>query len=217
MRKAMVVAAALLWLPGCMMPQKHTEIDVGYQYLDLDDVSYQHETHPGDRGFLTGPAGETEVDDAHAAKFSVRLKTDIAGEDENALDVYGGLGTLLVFERDEKKNENDPRPTGHHSGIYSQIFPVAPLIEGGVRKWFPVGKDSGYLGVSSQYNFYFVEHGWDRFDEDEADEREVFHSFNLGPSAGIKLGENLVLRAEWFFTLSGDGNQIGSLGLIFKF
>ena len=81
------VAASVVVLAGCEHIggsfETRTSLDVGYQYLSFKGVSYEHDTHPDDTSFLSGSAGETEIDEGQALKAAARLKV--------LADVFGVL------------------------------------------------------------------------------------------------------------------------------
>jgi len=200
------VAASVVVLAGCEHIggsfETRTSLDVGYQYLSFKGVSYEHDTHPDDTSFLSGSAGETEIDEGQALKAAARLKVG----NPAGIEAYGGLGFLLLDARDESRNENETRPSGSESRIYSEVYPFSPLIEAGVRRYLDLGADlKGYGGLAAQYNAFWVEHGWNRFGEDEDAKDETVHSVAFGPELGLQINSATCLSSGYLFNLNGQG------------
>jgi hypothetical protein len=121
-------------------------------------------------------------------------------------------GALIIGDAEEKrKNDNDPRPIGEHSEIYSRIDPgVWPLI--GVDVGWKFNK-AFYLGLSADMAWLRVDHGWNRFGSYDPDEREWKAFVSAGPEVRLFFGDNLVLFAGYNF---GNANH-GKIGVIIEF
>lgn len=166
---------------------------IGYEYWNFgDNFKHEHKTHPDDQSFLIGDAGATNLRRAHFLKLGSRSYIgegvegllDSSDSNENPLRFYWGDSLLLGYGRDEHKNRNDPRPTGHHSAIYTKVFPIAPQIEAGTEYSLTERLKAG-VGISG--TMFFVKSGWDRFDEDQTTEHSQKFFINLGPTIRYEL------------------------------
>lgn len=178
---SMLQIAVFSLLIGCQsnMPSGPT---VELQYWMFDE-NYNHDTHPDDKGFLVGRAGETGVESsvALAVKWEQYLTKDDA---EGPYFSLNGGGLFVLGSGEEKrKNDNDWRPKGQHSEIYSRIDPaMGPMV----------GLDAGWafaeivqIGVSLDATLLRVDHGWNRFGSYDSVKREWKTFLMFGPEIRI--------------------------------
>jgi len=203
-KKIVLAGAATLALAaaGCNV-QKSYSLEA--QYWNLGDAyAYQHTTHPDDF-FLSGSPGTTRVKNV----FMFGMGAEFSGELSHT-EPYARISVLAAFGRDEHKNDNDPRPIGSHSAVYSQAFPVAPQISAGARI-YPL-KDKFYIAPELSATLISMESGWNRFDEDEHANR----ASKVFVNGGIKLGyKKKSLKWEIGF-LKGVGNDSFCIPFIFE-
>ena len=149
---------------------------IEYEYWILgDEFKYEHKTHPADQVFLDGGPGETSIKSAHALKVGMDVSKKLG---KNGLfEPYIGGAGMYVFGEDRQDNDNDPRPSGKNSRVYSKLFPLAPQFEAGL-KLNPFKKFS--VAASSSTTYLIVEHGWDRFGKDQEASNESKIFFNVG-------------------------------------
>lgn len=173
---------------------------VELQYWMFDE-SYDHDSHPDDQAFLEGRAGETELKDA----FALALKWEFPVIEPDELRgpyLSFNAGALLITDaEDKRKNDNDPRPTGQHSEIYSRIEPnIGPQV-GADLSW--IASKSFQIGVSLDATWLRIDHGWNRHDSYESDEREWKTFLTVGPEFRL-LRDDLVFILGYGF---GEANH----------
>lgn len=211
MKQIAVVLAVMVMaviFTGCASldgARRDTLVSAEYRNINVD---HKHKTHPDDAGFLEGDAGSTDIKNAYFVAFTGRLTKEKVSDTK--VDVYVEGSILVGGGQEKKKNENDPRPTGNHSEIYSKVFPIAPEVATGVRynvtNKFAVGAE-----VSAAY--FWVEHGWNRFGKDDKSDTEGLAVFNVGPKLTWKLSEDMFLEAG-----AGFGNsETYSIGVGYRF
>ena len=159
-------------------PDRGPEYLVGYKYLKIN-YDFTHDTHPGD-AFLPdsgvpGSAGKTELGVLHFALLGVRYQVPLGKSVSINLDA----GALIGFNREEKQNANDSRPSANGAFVYSQAnygFLAAVGSSYHIRRF--------YAGAEAQVAVVYVGSGWDRFGKNERDD----YSFKTVPSVGPKIG-----------------------------
>ena len=126
------------------------------------------------------------------------------------IEPYVGAGALFIFGRDEHQNDNDFRSSGSGSMVYSEIFPVAPHFNTGVR-FHPFKDKEGFLeklSLSGEIEgaYFNVEHGWNRFGKDEKVNEDSKFLLNAGAIVGYKLGDNLNLNLGYHHGLNSESS-----------
>jgi len=172
---------------------------LGYEYHNFGGKRVEHATHPDDAGFLTGSAGTTEFKDGHFFKVS---EVGGFGEEYDEPYYYWQVSALVGVGDDRKKNENDYRSTGHHSEIYTKVFPLAPQVGVGVD--YKVSENFWIGGEVSATAFY-RESGWRRHGHDENSETEWEYFVNIGPTFKLEDGDR-------FWRLQAGVGTDGSFG-----
>ena len=188
--------------------ESHGGMSLDFQYWQFDE-SFDHDTHPDDKSFLVGRAGETELQDGYA--LALKYELPIADEEKGMyLSLSGGL--IIIGDAEEKrKNDNDPRPIGEHSEIYSRIDSgVGPLIGADVGWKF---HKSFYFGLSADATWLRVEHGWNRFNSYEPVDRKWKTFVSAGPEVRFFFGDSFILFAGYNF---GNANH-GKIGVLIEF
>ncbi len=207
--RLLLLAVLVLVLVGCARVTPETS--VGYEYRQFD-IEHQHQTHPDDAGFLEGDnAGTTRIRRSHWLKLTGRVvQEELLGV--KRLESYEGISGLLAVSgsRDEKKNENDPRPYGSHSAIYSEVFPFAPQVSTGLRYRIT---DRLAIGPEATATYFRIEHGWNRYGKDESSASEDVFSLGVGPVVSYRLVEDLTLEGR--VAAETEGWSAG-LGLVWQ-
>ena len=194
--------AVILGVSGCNSTDKSTY--GGFEYWRFSGLKHHHKTHPDDQGFLSGDAGSTEIKNGYF--FNLSVNKDFGN---NKINPYGTLGFLLGYAEDRKKNENDNRPDSSCSKIYSKIFPIAP--QAGIGLETSLNEDTK-LGVEATGTIFWIEHGWDRWGEDEASDHETKLFYNIGPVLKIHSSPYSETKIKWAI---GNGGWVASIGLCF--
>jgi hypothetical protein len=163
---------------------------VGYTFIDIDDHTFHHDTHPDDaflpRASEPGSAGTTILKSTHWALAGAGYQRQFS---RWSLTFDSGL--LIGIDTDRrpghsdhrKKNENDSRPDEQGAFIYSK-----PTL--GLRN--AVGftydfKDISF-GLAGQLSVVRIESGWDRFGEDQKQSSNTQTIPTVGPKIGVWLG-----------------------------
>src|SRR5689334_7152928 len=163
---------------------------VGYTFIDIDDHTFHHNTHPDDdflpRANEPGSAGTSILKTTHWALAGAGYQRQLS---RWSLTFDSGL--LIGIETDRrpghsdhrKKNENDSRPDAQGAFIYSK-----PTL--GLRN--AVGftyefKDISF-GLAGQLSIVRIESGWDRFGKDEKESSDTQTIPTIGPKIGFWLG-----------------------------
>jgi len=201
-----LVLASILAISGCSILE-NKKTNLGFEYWNFPDLKHKHETHPGDKGFLFGDAGSTELKKEYF--LNMNFQKDFGDEKFNP---YGTVGFLLGYSRHAKKNENDLRPTGHHSGIYSKIFPLAPQLGVGIESKLNEGLS---LGAEATSTVFWIDHGWDRFGKDESSDKETKVLYNIGPILKLNYGNGSGIKLKW--AAGNERTWVASLGLVHRF
>ena len=181
---------------------------VELQYWVFDE-SFDHDTHPDDKAFLVGRAGETELQDS----FALALKWELPIKSAELTGLYFSLsaGALFIADaEDKRKNDNDPRSTGGHSEIYSRIDPLIGPLVGTDLGW--VFSEILQIGVSVDATWLRVDHGWNRNDSYESDDREWKTFLTVGPELRIMQNDLAFILGYGF----GDADH-ASLGVSWNF
>jgi hypothetical protein len=176
-------------------------VNTGFEYWNFSGLKHHHKTHPDDRAFLEGDAGDTKIKSGYF--FNVNAQKNLGDENFNPY-VFGGV--LLGYGRDEKKNENDPRPTGSEARIYSDVFPLAPQVGVGVDTRLSSGL---ILGAEATGNIFWIRHGWNRFGEDERSANETKFLYNIGPVLKIDTHDGGGFK---FKAAAGNDNWVFNIG-----
>ena len=196
---------------GCSSQSARFGGYVGYEHREFKSVEHEHVTHPDDRAFLLGSPGTTGVASGEFARLGVRL----ASRDQlmEHLELKADVGMLAGGARDEKQNENDPRPADQGSFIYSELYPVAPEVAVGAR-YFVAPKLA--LGLDLNWAHLFVEHGWDRFGDDEKTDTDGVSAVSLGPTVAYSFG-SVECELGAGFPVAGDGGWMIHLTITLPF
>ena len=208
LRNEVIVLAILVLFSGCSTLEDtgSTPLEVGYEYWNFSSIGYEHETHPDDKSFLTGSPGSTEIKHGHFLKISNRIYLN-----ESSPRFYGELALLAGYGEDRHKNDNDPRPIGNHSAVYSKIFPVAPQIGLGAEYQIVEGFD---VGAEVTATVFFVENGWDRWGEDESADKDTKFLYNVGPVIKYRFNDDWSLKLKVAKSI-GDDSWSLSVGIAF--
>ena len=183
-----------------------TAVRGSYRFWDFgDEFKFEHKTHPDDADFLEGSPGSTAIDKAHMLGVDLEAFVPIGN-----FEPYAGAGALFVFGRDEHQNDNDFRPSGRGSMVYSDIFPAAPHFNSGVR-FYPFKDGKGFLeklSLSGEVEgaYFEVEHGWNRFGKDDRVKDESKFFLNAGAIVGYKLYDNIDLNLGYHHGLNSESN-----------
>jgi hypothetical protein len=184
---------------------------VGYEYRSFDTVVYEHETHPQDASFLTGSPGSTEIDDGHF--LAMGLRGEIRSLFGVPLEIFADVGFLASGTRDEHQNDNDPRPPENGSFVYSKLDPCgAEVAVGAQYRLF-----GNRLGIGGEGNWAWipVEHGWDRFGEDEKADSEALSLFSAGPKLSYRASDWAALEVSYLFGLGKQSEQVVAVEFVF--
>ena len=163
---------------------------VGYTFIDIDDHTFHHDTHPDDaflpRASEPGSAGTTILKTTHWALAGAGYQRQLS---RWSLTFDSGL--LIGIDTDRrpghsdhrKKNENDSRPDAQGAFIYSK-----PTL--GLRNavGFTYNFKEISFGLAGQLSVVRIESGWDRFGEDQKQSSDTQTIPTIGPKIGVWLG-----------------------------
>jgi hypothetical protein len=163
---------------------------VGYTFIDIDDHTFHHNTHPDDaflpRANEPGSAGTTILKTTHWALVGAGYQQKLS---RWSLTFDSGL--LVGIDPDRrpghsdhrKKNENDSRPDAQAAFIYSK-----PTL--GLRNavGFTYDFKEVSFGLAGQLSVVKIESGWDRFGEDQKESSDTQTIPTIGPKVGVWLG-----------------------------
>jgi len=202
-----LVVALIIFGSSIYSAEAFGEFSCEAQYWNFDE-SFDHDTHPDDKAFLVGRAGETELQNGYGLAFKYEF---IIADNEDGIYISINGGALFIGAEEKRKNDNDPRPTGSHSEIYSRIAPgIGPII-GANFGWKFRGKF--YIGLSADATFLNVEHGWNRYGSYDSVEQEWKTFVTAGPEVKYYFTENSSVFAGYNF---GNANY-GKIGIMFDF
>ncbi len=176
-------------------------IDAGISYFQMDpslprDLTI-HNTHVDDRPFMTGSPGDTDLSKVDMTFLNLSLGYIWPLESQVTYGWDWGVSYVLKIPleedgREEKQNENDPRPPTEGSFIYTTITDVQPQHEVGVNLsyWWASG-ELRYSITPSVYIGYWqmaFEKGWDRFGQDQAEQASDAKGFSISPQIEVSIG-----------------------------
>lgn len=189
-------------------------ITAGYRTLKPkgSGASFVHDTHPAD-GFLPGSAipgsaGKTGLDGQlqHFGTFGVRYQTLFVPTVSCDIEAGGLFGRA----RDYRQNANDPRPPSSGSFVYSEAnYGFYGAL--GASYHFQKVLKGGYLGVETQANCFFVDHGYSRFGRDESVRGDLLVAPSVGPKFGYNLDNMFIELTVQFGRSVGGGISFGML------
>ena len=189
MKKYLLIALAACTSVLAQAPPNGFGPLIGYKAFELDDAKFFHDTHPGDsflpNSNISGSAGSTQVGGLlHFAALGARYHARLS--DAFALTIDGG--DLIGGDRDEHQNQNDSRSSGSGSFVYSEArFGVFAAL--GARYHIK----SFFFGGEAQLAGIYVEHGRDRFDDDERNDSEYEFIPSAGPTTFQIIGVEMLV------------------------
>jgi len=163
---------------------------VGYTFIDIDDHTFHHDTHPDDaflpRANQPGSAGTTILKSTNWALAGVGYQRQLS---RWSLTFDSGL--LIGIDTDRrpghsdhrKKNENDSRPDEQGAFIYSK-----PTLGLRTAVGFTYDFNKVSFGVAGQLSVVRIESGWDRFGEDAKQGSDTQTVPTIGPKIGVWFG-----------------------------
>ena len=180
------------------------EVDAGISHVQLQpDLPRDlriHTTHPDDQVFLSGSAGETDLDEVDITFLNLSLGHTWAIEGDRVQVNRGwkwGVSYVLKVPleedgREDIQNVNDFRPATEGSFIYTGITDVDVQHEIGVH--ISYWRDTGSLryavtpGIFVGYWKMSFEKGWDRFGRDEPELSSEAKGISISPQIQASLG-----------------------------
>lgn len=162
---------------------------IGYKYISIDEA-FTHDSNPGDN-FLPdfnqpGSAGDSSIKKTQWLQLGARYVHELPMG--SSLNFDAGALLDVADNKELVQNANDSRPSNIASFVYSKAD-MGFFAAAGYNLNYKKLK----LGAQAELNFIRLEHGWDRFDNEEEQDSEYIFIPTIGPKIGYKLwGENSV-------------------------
>lgn len=184
----------------------------------------EHETHPDDQVFLTGSAGETDLDPVKVTLLNVHATVARDKGPGGSVQWVGDLVLHLPLSeegREEVQNANDHRPPEEGAYIYTEVEDIDPAVE--------IGFGASYHGHFSERVEYTLrpmvylgywsmtfDSGWTRFNEDQTAIQSGAKGPSVSPqlhlSAGLKTLQAGLTLGYRYMHLGYDAADLGSEG-----
>lgn len=182
---------------GCIPESVNVRMPVEYKYMKLGEpINYVHTTHPDDASFMPGNPGTTTLTDVHMINIGVDFSTKTS-----VFEPYVGGKLCMVYADDRHQNDNDTRSAGNGSFVYSKLIPFSPQVNTGVRV-YPFKKLS--IGGEISATLYTIEHGWDRYSEDDSVSMSSSVLIEAGARIRYEYDKNEGIELGIFKGLNGD-------------
>jgi hypothetical protein len=188
---------------------------VGYKTVRVKQ-SFSHDTHPDDsflpNATVPGSAGTTSLDRAQYISFGFRYAWPTSSRwsvnfGTTGLFAYtsGNGADVSGMNIDDRQNVNDSRPAANAAFVYTDSnwgFDVAL----GIRY---SASESLYLGAVADFTGVWVENGWDRFGNYQAQSRKFVSIPAGGPILGLRITRSTAIEGAVLFGKNGAGYNAG--------